>query len=196
MDSGSCIQPSTEGRPIKLLGRVRWSRIFQKPERNNFIRRNRIIAGLSDALIVVESGIRGGALITADLANSYHRDVFAFPGKSGDAMSAGCNRLIKSHKAAMIENCKDLEYILVWEPAQNSIPEGFIGAKLSPQEKCIVKALNKEDEISVDRICLQSGMHVKVVSGLLLNLEFKGLVRCLPGDRYRLVRNPGHFLRT
>ena len=87
----------------------------QKPEPNNFIRRNRIIAGLSDAVVVVESGIKGGALVTAELAGSYHRDVFAFPGRSDDAASAGCNSLIKSHKAALIESCRDLEYILGWE---------------------------------------------------------------------------------
>ena len=168
----------------------------QKPEKNNFIRRNRIIAGLSDALVVVESGIRGGALITADLANSYHREVLAFPGKSGNAMSAGCNGLIKSHKAAMIENCGDLEYVLGWEPFQNTNSERLADVKLSEQEICIVRVLEGEGEISVERICNQSGMHIKMVSGLLLNLEFMGLVCCLPGNRYMLVQTPGLSQRT
>lgn len=159
----------------------------QKPEPNNFIRRNRIIAGLSDTVIVVESGTRGGALITADLANSYHREVFAFPGKSGDDASAGCNGLIKSNKAAMIESCEDLEYIMGWEPSQNAENERDNNKVLSDQERCIVQVLKNEGEISVDRICRQSGLHVKTVSGLLLNLEFMGLICCLPGNRYRLV---------
>ena len=159
----------------------------QKPEPNNFIRRNRIIAGLSDALVVVESGIRGGALITADLANSYDRDVFAFPGKSGDAVSAGCNGLIKSHKASMIENCGDLEYLMGWEPSQEKDPENPASRKLSKQERYIVQVLERKGEISVDEICSQSCLHIRTVSGLLLNLEFMGIVSCLPGNRYRLV---------
>jgi DNA processing protein len=159
----------------------------QKPEPNNFIRRNRIIAGLSDAVIVVESGTRGGALITADLANSYDREVFAFPGKSGDDVSAGCNGLIKSNKAAMIENCEDLEYFMNWEPSRSTGNGKDSNRVLSDQERCIVQVLKNGGEISVDMICLHSGLHVKTVSGLLLNLEFMGLIACLPGNRYRLV---------
>jgi DNA processing protein len=83
----------------------------EKPEPGNFIKRNRIIAGLAQATVVIESGIKGGALITADLANSYNRDVFAFPGRAGDPASAGCNQLIKTHRAALIENGSDLEYL-------------------------------------------------------------------------------------
>ena len=89
------------------------------PERNNFIKRNRIIAGLSDATLVVESGIKGGALITADIANSYNRDVFAVPGRPEDQWSAGCNSLIKRNKAALVENADDIEYFLDWIPEKS-----------------------------------------------------------------------------
>ena len=84
---------------------------YEKPEKNNFIKRNRIIAGLSQATVVVESGRKGGALVTADLANSYHRDVFAFPGRISDPSSSGCNRLIKTNRAELIESYKDVEYL-------------------------------------------------------------------------------------
>ena len=165
----------------------------QKPEPNNFIKRNRIIAGLSDCVVVVESGIRGGALITADLAGSYNRDVFAYPGKSGDPMSAGCNGLIKSHRAALIESCRDLEYILGWEPSGNTDPAHPPPVRTGKDEKRIIEVLAGESEVSIDEICEQSGMHVKTISGILLNLEFRGLVICLPGNRYRLANAPGLF---
>jgi DNA processing protein len=163
---------------------------MQKPEPNNFIKRNRIIAGLSDAVIVVESGKKGGALITADLAFSYHRDVFAFPGRAKDIMSAGCNGLIKNHKAALIESCKDLEYILGWEPSKGKYHDPLSGIKLNKDETKIFQLVAGENEISVDSICEKSGMQVKIVSGILLNLEFRGLISCMPGHRYRCV-NPG-----
>ena len=160
---------------------------LQKPERNNFIKRNRIIAGLSDAVVVVESGLKGGALITADLANSYYRDVFAYPGKPGEPMSAGCNQLIKTHKAAMIEQCMDLEYILGWEPAISPSTMTRLPEELSEQDEQIIKIIRTENSISVDEICLRSGMHIKVVSAVLLNLEFRGLISCLPGNLYKPV---------
>ncbi len=92
------------------------------PERNNFLKRNRIIAGLSDATLVVESGIKGGALITADMANSYNRDVFAIPGRPDDQWSAGCNDLIKSNKAALVESAEDIENFLNWQPEKSKPP--------------------------------------------------------------------------
>ena len=88
-------------------------------DKNNFIKRNRIIAGLSDATIVIESGEKGGSLVTADIANSYNRDVFALPGRVSDKYSKGCNNLIKTNKAAMLTSVEDLEYMLGWEPGKN-----------------------------------------------------------------------------
>src|SRR5690606_7366389 len=108
-----------------------------------FIKRNRIIAGLADATIVVESGLKGGALITADIAASYNRDVFAFPGRAGDELSTGCNQLIKNNKAALIETCSDIEYFLSWEPP---------GKKSLARQKLLFQELSKEEEIIIQAI--------------------------------------------
>jgi DNA processing protein len=158
----------------------------QKPERNNFIRRNRIIAGLSDVTIVVQSGHKGGALITADIANSYHRDVFTFPGRVGDPASAGCNHLIKKHKAALVEGAEDVAFLLGWDTdptIQNKKQETPV-AVLSEAEEQIMEILRFEGHVSIDRICLKCDIPVSRISGILLNLELAGLIKCLPGDVY------------
>ncbi len=161
----------------------------ERPERNNFIKRNRIIAGLSDAIVVVESGEKGGALITADIANSYNRDVFAFPGRVNDRFSAGCNRLIKTNKAALIESYKDLEYILGWESDQTVFrdPQKKIIFDLKDDESKVLNEIEKNTGISIDQISLNCNLPVSKVSALLLNLEFNGLIRSLPGKMYKSV---------
>ena len=161
-----------------------------QPDRNGFVKRNRIIAGLADATLVVESGIKGGALITADLAGSYNRDVLAFPGRSSDPYSKGCNRLIRNNKAALIENAEDLEYLLGWDPPGTLKPavQTELFAVISPEEKQIIETLRETGELSIDIICMRIDMPVSKVSALLLNLEFAGLIRSLPGKVYRLVR--------
>jgi DNA processing protein len=161
----------------------------EKPERNNFVKRNRIIAGLSDATIVVESGLTGGALITADLANSYHRDVFAFPGRVTDSYSTGCNRFIKTNKAALIEGINDLEYIMGWEPElKHKQPiQKELFRELSNDESSIVKLLQSDNQLTIDQICTGLKMPVSKVSPLLLDLEFSGIVRSLPGKVYTLT---------
>ena len=160
-----------------------------KPERNNFIKRNRIIAGLSDATIVVESGLKGGALITADIAESYNRDVFAIPGRAGDEKSLGCNALIKFNKAGLIENLNDLEYFLGWEKgAKNPAPrQKLLFTELSADEENLVTVLKEEDKISLDSLSLKLKWPVSKTSAVLLNLEFEGIVRTFPGNYYRLV---------
>jgi len=162
----------------------------QKPEPNNFIRRNRIIAGLADAVVVVESGIKGGALITAELAGSYHRDVFAFPGRTCDPASAGCNRLIKSHRAALIESYRDIEYILGWEAGVRQDISYAPEAKTDRQEDIILKIVRDKEEITTDELCQVSEIHVNIIPGLLLGLELKGFIQSLPGNRYRIVKYP------
>jgi len=161
-----------------------------KPERNNFIRRNRIIAGLSDATLIVQSGIKGGALITAEMANTYNRDVFAIPGRVDDKCSAGCNRLIKSQRASLVENSTDLEYILGWtrRDIQSLGVQPSLFNDLGDDERIIVDLLSDKKLHSVDSICINSDMPVSKVSSLLLKLEFSGLVYCLPGNLYRLCR--------
>jgi DNA processing protein len=156
------------------------------PERNNFIKRNRIIAALSDATLVVESGIKGGALITADIANSYNRDVFAVPGRPDDQWSAGCNSLIKNNKAALIECSDDIEYFLDWKPEKTKPPvQRTLFADLDENEKQIYELITKEGELTIDSICRALDMPVYKLSSLLLQMEFKGLVKCYPGNLYR-----------
>jgi DNA processing protein len=161
-----------------------------QPDRNSFVKRNRIIAGLADATLVVESGLKGGALITADLANSYNRDVLAIPGRTTDAYSKGCNWLIRSNKAAMVETVEDLEYLLGWDPpgTEKTAVQTELFVDIAPEEKLIVEALRETGELTIDIICMHVDMPMSKVSALLLNLEFSGLVRSLPGKVYRLIR--------
>jgi DNA processing protein len=156
------------------------------PERNNFLKRNRIIAGLSDATLVVESGIKGGALITADIASSYNRDVLAVPGRPDDQWSAGCNSLIRSNKAALAECSDDIEYFLDWKPEKSKPPvQRTLFSEMDETEKLIYELLTKEGDLTIDEICRSLGIPVYKLSSLLLQMEFKGLVKCSPGNVYR-----------
>ena len=156
------------------------------PERNNFIKRNRIIAGLSDATLIVESGIKGGALITADIANSYNRDVLAIPGRPDDQWSAGCNSLIRNNKAALVESPEDIEYFLSWKPENSKSPvQRNLFSELDETEKLIFELLMKQGEQNIDTICRSIGMPVYKLSSMLLQMEFKGLLKCCPGNLYR-----------
>ncbi|MGQ9620024.1 MAG: DNA-processing protein DprA [Bacteroidales bacterium] len=158
------------------------------PERNNFIKRNRIIAGISDATLIIESAITGGALITADIANSYNRDVFAIPGRIDDLWSAGCNNLIKRNKAALVETHGDIEYFLNWQPDKIKPPvQRTLFTDMSNDEKKIFEMLGKEGEMNIDQICRETGMPVHNLSTLLLQMEFSGLIKCYPGNIYRIV---------
>ena len=155
------------------------------PERNNFLKRNRIIAGISDATLVVESGIKGGALITADMANSYNRDVFALPGRPEDQWSAGCNNLIKTNKAALVENAGDIEYFLSWQTEKAKPPvQKSLFSDLSDTEKKIYEILKKDGEQTIDEISRETGIPVFKLSAQLLQMEFAGLLKCLPGNLY------------
>jgi DNA processing protein len=159
-----------------------------KIDPSNFIRRNRLIAGLSDATIVVESGEKGGALITADIAASYDRDVMAFPGRSTDSTSRGCNRLIKSNVAAMIENASDMEYLLGWDSKNKKVQpvQQQLFTDLTVEEETLISLLKNNDRTYIDMLVLQSEIPLNRMAALLLNLEFKGLVESLPGNIYRL----------
>ncbi|HZL10312.1 MAG TPA: DNA-processing protein DprA [Prolixibacteraceae bacterium] len=156
-------------------------------DRPNFLRRNRIIAGLADATIVVESAEKGGALVTADIANSYNRDVFAFPGRCNDPFSRGCNKIIKLNEAALVENQADIEKAMNWDvktsrasPVQTSL---FVD--LSPEEQKLIDLLKGGDRF-VDEITIETHLPMSRISTLLLGLEFKGMVVSLPGKMYRL----------
>ncbi len=160
------------------------------PERGNFIKRNRLIAGMADATIVIESGTKGGALITADLANSYNRDVFAIPGRVCDKRSQGCNNLIKTHRAALLEEVHDLEYILGWAPVKGEdgktagpSPDG-----ITENEKSVLLLLAENSSgMSVDRISGETGFGPGKISGLLLDLEFRGFITSMPGKIYKVT---------
>lgn len=157
----------------------------EKPERNNFIKRNRIIAGISDATLVVESAVEGGALITADIANSYNRDVFAVPGRVDDTWSGGCNNLIKRNKAALVENHEDIEYLLDWKPQKAPAPvQRVLFSELTGEEKKIFEILAKEGEMNIDPLSRESGIPVQKLSTLLLNMEFNGIIKSRPGNMY------------
>jgi len=156
------------------------------PERNNFIKRNRIIAGLSDATLVIESGKKGGALITADIANSYNRDVFAVPGRVGDQFSSGCNNLIKSNKAALVECSDDIKYLLNWRPEKSKTPiQRSLFCNLDETEKLIYELLIKRGDLTIDSICRLLEIPVHKLSSILLQMEFKGFLKCDPGNLYR-----------
>lgn len=153
----------------------------------NFPARNRIIAGLSDCTIVVESGPKGGSLITADIANSYDREVFAFPGRPTDPRSEGCNKLIQQNKAALVTNAKDVITLMDWLPKKKKAPvQVALFGELMPDEQTLVDIIRAKGKIAIDELCVQSKMAQGKASGLLLNLEFNGVVRSLPGKVYEL----------
>lgn len=158
---------------------------------SNFVQRNRIVAGMSDASIVIQSAIKGGSLITAQLANSYNRDVFAIPGRLGDKLSAGCNSLIKTNRAHLLESALDIEYILNWESISNKesyIQQKILFENLSSDENLIVKLLNNEKNMSVDSLFVNTNIPMRKLSSILLKMEFDGLIFLSPGKIYSLKR--------
>jgi DNA processing protein len=151
-----------------------------------FPRRNRIIAGMSDAVLVVESAEKGGALITADIANSYNRDVFAVPGRVGDTSSFGCNMLIKNNKAALVQSAADIRFMMGWDAVVNrEARQHKLFINLNDEEKKVMDILGVRGEAGIDEIYLNSGLPASKVASILLRLEFEGLVRCLPGKIFR-----------
>lgn len=158
------------------------------PDRENFPRRNRIVAGMIDALVVVESARKGGALITADIANSYSRDVFAFPGRVGDVYSTGCNYLIRTNRAALIESASDLKYALGWDN-KRGVPtvQTRLFRDYSTEEQQVIQAFEGQQEAGIDDIMLRSGLTASKLAGVLLALEFDAVLLALPGKKYRLL---------
>lgn len=160
----------------------------QKPEPPFFPMRNRIVAGLSDATVVVESGEKGGSLITANLAVDYHRDVFAFPGDVSKPYSKGCLKLIQKNQAILITKAQDLIDFLSWKTDEKPIQaQRSLFTELNTQEEKIVLALQAKPDLSLDTISYLCSFTISEVSALLLNLEFKGLVRSLPGRKFQLI---------
>lgn len=160
------------------------------PDRENFPMRNRIVAGMTDATIVIESGERGGSLITAELANDYNRDVFAYPGNVFQEYSKGCNKLIKFDKANLVRNGAEIIQMLGWEEKKNvDAVQTQMFQELNSDEQTVVDLLYSENELTLDVLSMKLEKPVSMLSSLLLNLEFSGVVRSLPGKKYRLVAN-------
>lgn len=160
------------------------------PDRENFPKRNRIIAGLADVVIVVEANIKGGALITAELANSYNRDVFAFPGRITDEYSSGCNHLIKTNRANLITKLADLEYILGWTDSQNQSKVNLqvsMAIDLSDEERKISEVLFEKGSLIVDELAILTGLPQSKLALNILGMEMKGMIIGLPGNVYKLA---------
>lgn len=159
------------------------------PDRVNFPMRNRIVAGMCDATIVVESGEKGGSLITAELANDYARDVFAFPGDIGREFSMGCNKLIQQNRAHLITSSSDFFRLMNWNEVEKKAVKQtqLFEFDLSVEELSILQMLKDKESESFDLLSLKLDLSVSKLSGMLLNLEFEGLVKSLPGKRYRLT---------
>ncbi len=152
-----------------------------------YVRRNRIIAALSDATIVVESKIQGGALITADFAMQYNRDVCTFPGNAGNKFSQGCNALIKKNCAALIEDASDLERILNWDIQDKKPIQSEMFVNLSHEEQMLINYLDENPDSPIDKIAIECSIPMSKLSAILLNLEFKGLLTRLPGSCFRSI---------
>ncbi|MFC3559392.1 DNA-processing protein DprA [Pedobacter jamesrossensis] len=159
------------------------------PDRQNFPQRNRIIAGIADATIVVEASIKGGAVITAEIANSYNKDVYAFPGRTNDVFSEGCNFLIKTNRAGLINNPHDLIYYLDWDEEvkeKKKITQTTLQLNLTVNEQKVVDVL-QSGQLSIDELCIKLNIQQSKLSIVILTLEMQGIIVSLPGKVYKLA---------
>lgn len=158
------------------------------PDRENFPMRNRIVAGLADVTIIVESASSGGSLITAELAHTYNREVAAFPGRVIDKYSQGCNVLIRTQKAALIHSLSDLERLMGWD-LKNMNPDNQIRLfdELSSEEEVLIRCMQQKRMVAIDELSISSGLTTGQVSHLLLQMEFKGMIRSYPGKLYATI---------
>ena len=152
-----------------------------------FPERNRIVAGMSDAIVVVESDVKGGAVITANIANTYNKDVFAVPGRVGDKYSSGCNFLIKTYKASIIETGTNLIEAMNWQDNTAPKKKRQLNLSLSAEEQKVYQLLQEVNEMEIDMLVHKSGMSSGELATTLLEMEMTGAIVSLPGKRYRLV---------
>lgn len=160
------------------------------PERNNFPSRNRIIAGLADVTIVVEAARKGGALITAEIANSYHRDVCAFPGRIDQEYSAGCNYLIKTNRAHLIRNTQDLFYLMGWEDSrkqERTMQLQLIPAPMSADQERVYRLIQERQPYYIDDLAQQLAWPISKLAMVLLEMEMNNSIVALPGKMYKLL---------
>lgn len=162
-----------------------------RPDRQNFIARNRIVAGMSDATVVIESAIHGGALITANYCVDYGRDCYAFPGRVGDDFSAGCNNLISLNKAGLIQSASDFVKGMMWDvdmtPGQNRHIQHQLFVEFTPDEESVVELLRKNGDMQINSLVLESSIPVNKLASIMFSLEMKGIVKVLAGNVYRLL---------
>lgn len=172
-----------------LLSEYPWG---TKPDRENFPQRNRIVAGMSDVTVVIEAGIKGGALITAEIANSYNRDVFAFPGRITDEYSEGCNFLIRNNKAGLLSCAADLAFLLGWDKPETgkakTKPQQFaLPIDLNQQERTIWETLQQHNApLAIDELSIKLGMPISQLAMNLLNMEMQGYINAKPGKMYAI----------
>jgi len=160
----------------------------------NFVRRNRIVAGMSDACILVESKAHGGGLITTEISQAYGRDVFAFPGRVGDAYSEGCNNLIRSNGAGLITSAADFVKDMGWQDdatlmrAKQQGIERSLFPELSPEEQLIVDILSKTNDLQINLISVKTNIDITRLTSLLFTMEMKGIIKTLAGGMYHLLK--------
>lgn len=160
-----------------------------EPERHNFVNRNRIVAGMADAVVVVESGLKGGSLITAELANSYNRECFAVPGRVGDEHSAGCNRLIRNGKAALVQNAEEFVQAMNWSvPSSGRAPvQRELFQELTEEESLITRLLASHGDLHINALTVESHIPIHRLSPLLFEMEMKGIIKAQAGNMYHLL---------
>lgn len=161
-----------------------------EPERTNFLQRNRIVAGMADVTIIVESAAKGGSLVTANIANSYGRDCFTFPGRTTDPSSAGCHRLIRHNQAGLITSADDLIEAMMWDSSQKvQVIQQSLFPELNEEESYIVRSLEKYTEgATINTLVIETGLPVHRLSATLFELEMRDIVRPLAGSIYKLKR--------
>ncbi|MDQ8011202.1 MAG: DNA-processing protein DprA [Flavobacterium nitrogenifigens] len=158
------------------------------PDKEKFVRRNRIVAGMTEATIVIESADRGGSLITANMANEYNRDVFAVPGRVTDKYSQGCNNLIKTQKANVLTSVADLIYMLNWDIKEKPKNiQKLLFVELEPEEQKVYDFLQKNGKELLDIIAIQCEIPIFKLSGILIGMELKGVIRPLPGKLFESI---------
>jgi DNA processing protein len=162
-----------------------WSN--SKPDKHNFPARNRIVAGMSDATIVIETGIKGGSMITAEMANGYNKDVFACPGKITDNKSAGCNYLIRSNKAMLLTDTQELIGMMGWtDNRKGEVKQQALFVELSADEQRLAGILKEKETAHIDELNIHSGLSSSAVAAAILNMELQGVIQSLPGKMYKL----------
>ena len=158
------------------------------PDREHFPMRNKIVAAMADAVVVVETARKGGSMITAEMANSYNKDVFAVPGRLNDPYSKGANHLIKAHKAQLLESAEDIAYIMRWSKREElEKRQAQLFPELNEREKNILRIIGDTSKINIDQLRYQTDLTNSEIAALTLELEFKGLIKTLPGKRFVLL---------